>query len=599
MEPRLPGNTSNLIEEPRDLRVIINNIRKGKNVVLDNTPILPIIENNTVNEANDDLPVFVNDSNPNANAIATVNASTNATPSLNVHVPDHDPPALPNRSGQVKKKLVERCPTSWERRLACALGVNKTPSSLWSQTPYPEETPPLTAGLVRRLHRGENSQRSQKEQPQAHPNSENSGDSEGEEELTPISNRFQSLECLETEDILQHIEKRQNHTSTEAQASSTAEHNLTTVIPTQDGETTQQEIIFIDSTSANKHKRNKSVEGITRESPKTGGKGRKGKANTSPKLLTRRKNKVLFLLLPIIIMIKLLIWNVRGIGKSKKQKLLIDMITEKNPCMLVLLEPFVQLDIAYYIQKFGFHSVCYNSNNKIWCFAKLGIDIQIIQSHAQFLHIKVNSRALPMDIFCTFIYAKCSRNSRRILWEELTRLSTQDVPWLVGGDFNVILHPNENQGGDLSRMGPMDDFNDMVSDTGLIDAGFEGEPFTWTNKRIWKRLDRVLYSKEWAETLNNTRVIHLPRRLSDHHPLFIHAVKMENKKPSSFRIKELLKQWNRDTFGNVFTAIQQAKQDATEAEKKFDRDPSEVNLIALNKSNAKLVHALSLESEYW
>ncbi|KAL0411746.1 UNVERIFIED_CONTAM: hypothetical protein Slati_3764300 [Sesamum latifolium] len=66
-----------------------------------------------------------------------------------------------------------------------------------------------------------------------------------------------------------------------------------------------------------------------------------------------------------------------------------------------------------------------------------------------------------------------------------------------------------------------------------------------------------------------------------------------------YRTKEMLKQWNRDIFGNVFTPVQQAKQNATEAEKKFDMDPSEENLIALNKSNAELVHALSLESEYW
>ncbi|KAL0439449.1 UNVERIFIED_CONTAM: hypothetical protein Slati_2427900 [Sesamum latifolium] len=66
-----------------------------------------------------------------------------------------------------------------------------------------------------------------------------------------------------------------------------------------------------------------------------------------------------------------------------------------------------------------------------------------------------------------------------------------------------------------------------------------------------------------------------------------------------YRIKKRLKQWNRDTFGNVFTTVKQAKQDATEAEKKFDRDPTEANLIALNRSNAVLVQALSLESEYW
>ncbi|KAL0293315.1 UNVERIFIED_CONTAM: LINE-1 reverse transcriptase [Sesamum radiatum] len=155
-------------------------------------------------------------------------------------------------------------------------------------------------------------------------------------------------------------------------------------------------------------------------------------------------------------------------------------------------------------------------------------------------------------------------------------------------------------------------------------------------KRIWRRLDRVLYSKEWAEIFNITRVAHLPRRLSDHHPLCIEASKSDNKKPSSFRFqnmwlhhhsflqtvkqswelpiegygmyklqqklyrtKELLKKWNREIFGNVFSTAQQAKQEATEAEKNFDRDPSEANLIALNKSNAVMVQALTMEAEYW
>ncbi|KAK4390395.1 hypothetical protein Sango_2102800 [Sesamum angolense] len=170
------------------------------------------------------------------------------------------------------------------------------------------------------------------------------------------------------------------------------------------------------------------------------------------------------------------------------------------------------------------------------------------------------------DIFCTFVYAKCYRNPRRLLWEELTSISNQHAPWLVGGHFNVILHPNENQGVDMRRMGPIDDFNDMMIDTGLMDAGFEGHPFTWTNKRVWKRLDRVLYSKEWTDTYNSTRVQHLPRRLLDHHPLFITAAKIENRKPSSFRFQNMWlkhhnfwdtvrQSWNLPTDGKRSTNI--------------------------------------------
>ncbi|KAL0402157.1 UNVERIFIED_CONTAM: hypothetical protein Slati_4245600 [Sesamum latifolium] len=95
-----------------------------------------------------------------------------------------------------------------------------------------------------------------------------------------------------------------------------------------------------------------------------------------------------------------------------------------------------------------------------------------------------------------------------------------------------------------------------------------------------------------------------------HHQSFLQTVKQSWELPIEgygmyklqqkiYRTKELLKKWNRETFGNVFTTVQQAKQEATDAEKKFDRDPSEANLIALNKSNAVMVHALTLEAEYW
>ncbi|KAK4410283.1 hypothetical protein Sango_0101300 [Sesamum angolense] len=194
----------------------------------------------------------------------------------------------------------------------------------------------------------------------------------------------------------------------------------------------------------------------------------------------------------------------------------------------------------------------------------------------------------------------------------------------------------KNRGGTISSLGSIEDFNDMVLDSGLTDAGFEGEPFTWSNKRVWRRLDRVLYSQEWAELFNSTRVSHLPRRLSDHHPLLISATRTEDKVPSSFRfqhmwimhpnfqemikqswgalihgygmyrlqqklyrLKDHLKQWNRDIFGNVFSLVDQAKAAANEAEKQFDRLPSEANLINLNRQNATLVHALNLESEFW
>ncbi|KAL0285651.1 UNVERIFIED_CONTAM: hypothetical protein Sradi_7168800 [Sesamum radiatum] len=197
------------------------------------------------------------------------------------------------------------------------------------------------------------------------------------------------------------------------------------------------------------------------------------------------------------------------------------------------------MDIVYFTRRFGFHAIVSNATNNIWCFSKIDYEVQVIQDHDQFLHLKVSCGILPEDIFCTFIYAKCSRNPRRILWEELKTLSNHKTPWLVGGDFNAILHTEENMGGIINRLGPLEDFNDMILESGLTDAGFEGEPFTWTNKRVWRRLDRVLYSKDWTDLFNITRVTHLSRRLSDHHPLLITADRTENRWPSSFRFQQM------------------------------------------------------------
>ncbi|XP_012842530.1 PREDICTED: uncharacterized protein LOC105962752 [Erythranthe guttata] len=99
------------------------------------------------------------------------------------------------------------------------------------------------------------------------------------------------------------------------------------------------------------------------------------------------------------------------------------------------------------------------------------------------------------------------------------------TPWLVGGDFNTILDASEKKGGlaDISRM---HDFQDFVMQAELLDAGFIGNPFTWSNNRsglnrIWKRLDRVLINSDFQLLFPSLQVLHLERTMSDHAPLSV------------------------------------------------------------------------------
>ncbi|KAL0391162.1 UNVERIFIED_CONTAM: putative ribonuclease H protein [Sesamum calycinum] len=213
-------------------------------------------------------------------------------------------------------------------------------------------------------------------------------------------------------------------------------------------------------------------------------------------------------------------------------------------------------------------------------------------------HNRLLDPAPPLDHLQSISFFSYYRTPRRALWQDLLSIAANEEPWIVGGDFNIVLHIEENQGGSTNILGPMEDFSGMVMESALIEAGFEGDPYTWTNKKIWKRLDRVLYSKEWTDTFNSARVLHLPRRLSDHHPLLIIAKHIDTKVASSFRTKDTLKDWNRQVFGNVFSTVEQAKEATTVAEKAFERDPSDANLIARDKHNAILIQALTTEAKF-
>ncbi|KAK4426025.1 hypothetical protein Salat_1371000 [Sesamum alatum] len=65
------------------------------------------------------------------------------------------------------------------------------------------------------------------------------------------------------------------------------------------------------------------------------------------------------------------------------------------------------------------------------------------------------------------------------------------------------------------------------------------------------------------------------------------------------RLKQRLRWWNNACFGNIFDHITQAENEVKEAEHRYDRNPTDLNLIALNRSTTVLNQALTLEEDFW
>ncbi|XP_073051331.1 uncharacterized protein [Primulina eburnea] len=218
-----------------------------------------------------------------------------------------------------------------------------------------------------------------------------------------------------------------------------------------------------------------------------------------------------------------LIGNIRGLRGSESQQRLHAFVKEKHIKVLAVLEPMIDLDQRYMTRRLGFSGVISNLSGHIWVFFAADVRAECAFDHAQFLHIRVSACFLPTEIFCSFVYTICDYVQHRDLWASLLLVKPVLGPWLVGGDFNVIRDVSECLGSRGGRLLPMEEFKTFILDSGLIDAGFEGSSFTWTNKTIWKRLDRVLVSVDWGDHFSSIRVELLARPVSNHCPLLVTA----------------------------------------------------------------------------
>lgn len=89
-----------------------------------------------------------------------------------------------------------------------------------------------------------------------------------------------------------------------------------------------------------------------------------------------------------------------------------------------------------------------NYVSTIWIFfAKAAYSCHLLHDSSQQLTIRIHHYLWPLPVNATCLYAKCENRERQDLWDELIELGNSfiDVPWIIGGDFNVIFSPDEKK----------------------------------------------------------------------------------------------------------------------------------------------------------
>jgi endonuclease/exonuclease/phosphatase family metal-dependent hydrolase len=125
---------------------------------------------------------------------------------------------------------------------------------------------------------------------------------------------------------------------------------------------------------------------------------------------------------------------------------------------------------------------------------------------------------------------------------ELVRICESDnVPMLVGGDFNIIRRQEEKNNDNFNARWPFI-FNAIIETLDLREIIMSGRQFTWASRReipTYEKLDRVLTNVEWEQKFPLVTVRALTRTGSDHTPLLIdsgEAAHVGNKTTFSFEL---------------------------------------------------------------
>nr|XP_016457134.1 PREDICTED: uncharacterized protein LOC107781021 [Nicotiana tabacum] len=220
------------------------------------------------------------------------------------------------------------------------------------------------------------------------------------------------------------------------------------------------------------------------------------------------------------------------------------------------------------------------------------------------------SNKIWLSFMVTFVYAKCDSIERIELWDSLYNLaSDMTLPWLVGGDFNVIWDEEEKFGGLPVSLNEINDFRHCINTCNLTDLGFKGSVYTWWNGRgeddcIFKRLDRCLGNLDLQQKWPNIEVTHLSKTGSDHSPMILKfypdvAPIKKAFKFLNFWCKHITFKESRATYGDIFQKITSLEEVVIVHEAQFERFPTYQNRERLQKVQAKLIRYLALEEEFW
>nr|GMC86511.1 phospholipid-transporting ATPase 2-like [Ipomoea batatas] len=225
-----------------------------------------------------------------------------------------------------------------------------------------------------------------------------------------------------------------------------------------------------------------------------------------------------------------LVWNVRGIVSQSSFQRLRLLLRKHHPLILCLLEPFCGFDkLESFKVRLGFDSSFAGANGKLWLLWNSDLSLNLESESDQSVSVSCSHASIPYAFWTTFVYAKTKERLRTILWTELCSVSDR-IPQDVISAQPIPKH------------------------------------FIFLN--VWTKHEDFLrvVSESWDVPVEGA-------------PMYVLATKLS-------RLQKALVPWNKESFGNIFTKLQELEDKVQLLEDILQQNPDDDRaLIDYKKSN--------------
>nr|XP_023927086.1 uncharacterized protein LOC112038505 [Quercus suber] len=264
------------------------------------------------------------------------------------------------------------------------------------------------------------------------------------------------------------------------------------------------------------------------------------------------------------------------------------------------------------------------------------VEVVELSSTEQEIHVSVSSPSKPHWLLSA-VYGSPRFAERCLLWDNLNSVAeSHSMPWVIAGDFNEVLMGDDKFGGRPVNLSRALRFQECLDNCRMIDIGFSGPRYTWSNRRplsrlIQERIDRVFVNAEWNSLYPEVAVFHLEKIQSDHCPV---KLCMDNNQnilfPRPFRFQPMwlshpsfpgvvrdawssqaslmqaqsfftvkANAWNKAEFGNLFHRKRRLMARLKGIQENISIRPNNFLVELERKLQFEYVEVIKLEEEFW